>query len=479
MAEVVKKIALVVPNYRWKDYDRNTLWQFIPYSLCLIAAVIENEFDVRLIDANINDISEQDFKEIISDYNPDVVGITAMMDKYGKCAHLGAKIIKTVNQKIITVMGGVYTTTNPNKVMLDRNIDYAVVGEGEYCFRDLLYFLNDKKSQIPNGVWYKSENEVIENGMVDFIKDLDSLPLPAYGLIEYEKYGKNVFRNSVDRPPILPYARIFTSRGCTQNCVFCQVGKISGRRFRARSANNVINEIRWLKEEYGIKSFIIDDDNFFTNRKRVIEILKGLIRYKIDLPWKAIAVAAFYLNDEVLGLMKESGCQYIDLAIESGVERILKEIVMKPLKLDHALKIVKKAKNLGIDVAANFIIGFPGETWDEIRQTLKFAEEIDVDYVKIFTATPLPSTMLLDLAISTDSLLDNYNSEDIDWNRAWIETKDFRAKDLTILRAYEWDRINFTIKAKREKIASMMNITEKELLSIRRGTLDAITLKID
>jgi radical SAM superfamily enzyme YgiQ (UPF0313 family) len=116
-----------------------------------------------------------------------------------------------------------------------------------------------------------------------------------------------------------------------------------------------------------------------------------MISREYNLKWNDPATAIFTLDDEMLDLMKESGCQYLGVAIESGNKRVLKEIVHKPVDLEEAKKTVRKIKERGIDVAANFIIGFPGETWEEIRDTLRFAEELNPDYVRIFIATPLPS----------------------------------------------------------------------------------------
>lgn len=470
-------IVLVVPNYRWGDIDDITYWHYIPYNLCLIASMIREVYDVQIVDANIDNLTEEDLFEIISKINPKVVGISVLMDKYGLTGHAVAKIAKSVNKEITTVIGGVYASTNSKEVIKDKNLDYLVKGEGEYCFKELLDFINGDKKDIPKGIWYKDQEKVIDGGRSDLITDLDKLPLPSYDLINFLQYANNVERNSVDRPSDLPYTRILTSRGCNQKCVFCQVEEISGLRYRGRSANNVLNEIDWIKKTYGIKSFILDDDNFLSNRKRAKELFEGLIERKINLPWKAPGVAAFLLDNELIELMKKSGCEYINIAVESGSERVLKEIINKPVTKQKIIEVVNLAKKNDIFVVANFVIGFPGETWDEIRETLKFAEEIDVDYVKIFNAIPLNNTKLYTLAKETNALLPGFDSGIVDWKHGWIETEDFKANDTSILRGYEWDRINFTDPVKRKKIAKMMDITEEELLMIRRRTLETLALR--
>ena len=171
--------------------------------------------------------------------------------------------------------------------------------------------------------------------------------------------------------------------------------------------------------------------------------------------------------------MVESGCLYIDVAIESGTDRITRDIILKPINFDHAKKMVAYARKKGIFVAANFIVGFPTESWQEIRQTIAFAEELNVNYAKIFNAIPLRNTEMFDLARETGSLIMNRKDSESKWTVGGvIKSDDWTVNDLTILRAYEWDRINFTDPIKLKKIADRMDISIDELNNIRKKTLD-------
>ncbi len=437
--------------------------------------MVEDICEIAIIDANAMEMSEAEFTKALDRLNPHVVGITVLMDQYAPAGHYTAKIVKEYNSEIKVIMGGVYATMNSDQAMSDPNVDYIVIGEGEHVFRGLLgYFVG--KNPIPQkGISYRSNGKIINGGHSDFIKDLDALPLPAYHLIDFEKYANSAPRKSVDSPRQFPYARIFSSRGCPFGCTFRQVGTISGRTFRPRSAQNVLGEIQWLKEKYGVKSLIFDDDNMLIDRRRAVEIFQGMVDRNLVMPWSAIAVATFRLDDELIELMRASGCEYIDVAPESGSQRVLKEIIGKPVNLEHAKSVVAKAREEGIYVAANFVIGFPTETWDEIRQTTRFAEELNANYVKIFNAVPLLHTRLWSLCEKEKSFKKGFKQSDIWWNSGQIETKDFSAGDLTILRAFEWDRINFTSAEKRQRTAEMMDITEEELLEIRRKTLNRVS----
>jgi radical SAM superfamily enzyme YgiQ (UPF0313 family) len=419
--------------------------------------MIRDVAEVTIIDAYKYDMSEHEFIKKIKELKPDIVGITVLFDQYGDSGHRVAQLVKKINKNIKTVIGGVYATTNNDKVAKDKNIDAVVSGEGEYILRYLVltYLL---------GRWdYRFGLDALK------ITNLDVMPKPSYDLIKYLDYANSASRKSVDSPRGFPYARIMTSRGCPIGCSFCQVETIAGKDFRARSADNVLDEIQWLKETYGIKSLIFDDDNLLYDKKRASEIFYGMIDRKLNMPWVSIGLAVFKLDRELLRLMRLSGCEYIAVAIESGTQRVLKQIINKPISFDYAKEMVKCAREQGIYVAANFIVGFPTETWDEIRSTLRFAEELNTDYSKIFHAVPLPHTRLWNLCEKENVLPDKKN--EFVWSKGNINTKEFSSNDLTVLRAYEWDRINFTDPIKRERTRLMMNITEDELDKIRKDTL--------
>lgn len=468
------KVLLIVPNFRWSDWDKQTLWHFIPYNLCLLGAMIEDICDVIILDAHKLDMSEEVFKTAVKDIRPDIAGITVLMDQYASAGHTAARLVKSAGKDIKVVIGGVYATTNPKLAIADSNIDLVVVGEGEYVFRDLILHLSGEKPIPSKGIIYRLEGKIVNTGHADFIQNLDGIPMPAYHLIDFNTYSSGIHRKSVDSPKAYPYARVITSRGCPHGCIFCQVESISGKVFRPRSADNVLNEISILKNNYGVKSLIFDDDNLLFDKQRAKDIFKGMIDRGLVMPWLSIGLAVFKLDEELIGLMKESGCEYIAVAIESGTDRVLKEIIKKPLDFKYAKKMIAFARSKGIYVTANFIIGFPTETWDEIRQTVRFAEEINVDYLKLFTAVPLRNTRLWNFCEEKKAFKNNFNPKDIRWSTGQIETDEFSANDLTILRAYEWDRINFTDPEKRKRTARIMGITEKELSRIRKETIDGV-----
>ena len=473
----IEKVVLVQPNLRWVDWNFKTLWEIHPINLCLIGAIIEDQYDVTIIDANIDDLSEQDFQEKIAEMKPDLVGITLLTMEYGKTAHIAARLVKESNRDIITVLGGIYASQAPEIAGEDPHLDYLVLGEGEVVFPALLDHLQGRGEMPERGVAPWRDGRRQTTCKAPFIQDLNALPMPAYHLVDYHRYANTLQRISVDSPRTLPYARLLTSRGCGIGCTFCEIESISGKAFRSRSVANIIKEMKFLKQEYGVTSVIFDDDNLYINRRRTRELCDAMVAENLNLKWNAIAVSVFYLNDAILEAMAASGCQYVDMAIESGVSRVLREIVHKPVKLDHVVRMVEKAKSLGIDVNTHFIIGFPGETWSEIRETIKFAESLDADYTKFFIYQPLPNTPLYKKVMEAQSLRGGVNMKtELNWSESQVISDEFTSQDLRVLRAYEWDRLNFSCPDKMANIARMMRISIEELDKLRRDTLASVAL---
>lgn len=471
---MVHKIAFIIPNFRWQEADEHTRWHVVPYNVCLLAATIRDLCAVEVIDANIDNLTPEEVGERLLQARFDVVGITVMMDQFAVAGHKAAAIAREKLPMATIIMGGVYPTVNPEDVIADANVNYAFMGEGEEGLRSLLLHLWRGENFPERGIAWKDAQGVAHiQEKAAFIRNLNNNPLPAYDLVPYHRYTLEAPRKCVDTPCCFPFARIQTSRGCPQGCCFCQVKTISGNRFRPRSSENILDEIAWQKTTYGIKSLLFDDDNIVTQRSRAVALFQGMIDRGLAMPWKAIAMAVFKLDEELLTLMAASGCQYIDVAIESGSPRVLKDIIKKPVDLEYAKRMVAFAQSKGIYVAANFILGFPTETWDEIRQTLRFAEELDMDYAKIFAAIPLRHTRLWEMCEQHNAFRPGFGIKNISWNAGQIASPHFAPAELTLLRAYEWDRINFSTPEKRARTADIMNITLEELDVIRQKTRTA------
>lgn len=404
---------------------------------------------VEIIDAYKEDLNRTQLYTRLSLNKPNVVGITMMIDQHLDAAKYAARVVKSLSPDIKVIVGGASATVNAEELIESPSIDVVIKGEGE--------------GVIQSAVSNPSNKKLVEPLLH---LRLDTLPRPNYSLINLKSYISNPpIRKSVDSPRLYPYMRVITSRGCPYGCCFCQVEHIMGKMWRCRSVDNVLDEIAWLKRDYGIKSLVFDDDNLLYDTDRAKYIFRGMIHRDLAMPWSMIATAVNKIDSEMVKLMKRSGCKYVNVAIESGVDRVLKDIIHKPITLTSAKSTVYLLQSHGIFVAANFIVGFPGETWQEIRETLDYADWFNADYTKIFNATPLKHTRLWRMCKESNCMVKGDA-----WREGQIETNEFTPQELTILRAYEWDRINFTNPNKRKRIAWMMGVTEGELDVIRKDT---------
>jgi len=469
---VKKRLALTYPNQRWQKEDANTVWDLNPATLCLLAAVVKDIVEVKIIDAQFYDLSEAAFADALRAFAPDYVGISVMTSEYRDILDIAASIAKKVAPDAVVIAGGVHVTTNHEYVMRNRNIDYCVRGEGENVLRELLAHLNGDGALPQEGlIFRKGDSLVVQNQAIT--KDLQKLPWPDYGLIKYQDYLERAPRFGPNRPPAIPYVRMNTTRGCPFGCSFCQVEHISGKKVRSRDPNDVVDELFFLKEKYGIKSILFDDDNMLMGRDQYAKRLFTLMAERdLGLKWVGTAFALFLLTDELLDLMARSGCVGVNVAIESGTERVLKQIVKKPIKkLSMVPEIIARIKSKGLFCFANFIIGFPGETWDEIRETIRFAETCGADYVKFFLAVPLYGTPLYEEARKAGALVHHDEYPKVDWRFGQIKSEEWTPKDISILRAYEWDRVNFS-KERIERTAELWGLTPAKLEEIRKKTRD-------
>jgi len=441
----IKKVLLIQPPF--------TIERTIPkgaqppLGLAYIAAILEqNGYIVNIIDAIVEGfdsdakvdekrirygLSFNELKERIRKSSPDLVGVSCPFTIQLNNANKVCKITKEVNPKIFTVMGGAHPTNMPKKVLEDKAIDIVAIGEADYTFLEIIKAIEKGKTfDHIDGIAFRSNKKIKINPKTKYIENLDELPFPARHLLHMKKY----FR--LNKPHGISYRKspntsIITSRGCPSNCIFCSIHTIWGRKFRARSPENVIAEIRHLVNTYGIKELQFEDDNLTVDRKRAEKIFQGMVREKFNLLWSTPnCVAAWALDESLLRLMKKSGCYRIIFGFESGSNYVLKNIINKPQKIENIKPLIKKAQKLGIEVGGFFVVGFPGETREQIKQTFRFARNSNLDYAGISIATPHPGTRLWDQCIEEGYLKKDFNLNRLFARNANIETDQFTSKEL-------------------------------------------------
>jgi len=468
-----KKLVLVYPNQRWLKDDIVTTWRLDPRTLAVIAAVVRDVVDVEILDANVDNLSPEAFRAAISSRRPDYVGISLLTTEYAPILYQAADLVKDVDPSIVVIAGGVHVTLHYNEVLAHPTIDFCCRGEGEHVLRELLLHFQGKGPLPASGLVYRDGGKVVAQEKA-VVEDLAALPWPAYDLIDFQKYCQTDARQGANRFPELPGMAMLISRGCPYHCSFCQVASISGRQARVRDPADVVKEIRFVKERYGIRSITFFDDNFFVPVKAMKEFLRLMVREKVDIKWQAAGAAIWVLDDEFLDLMQQSGCVGVTVALESGVERVLHDIVNKPIEhIDQMPDRIDRIHQRGIWVAANFIIGLPGETWEEIRQTVRFAEACRADYVKFYVAVPLHGTRMYEMAREMGVLGGMDGQTSVDWRYGQILSNEWTPKDVSSLRVYEWDRINFS-PDRIGRVCEIWGTKIEEINRIRKATRDSL-----
>ncbi len=450
------RVVLTQPNYAWGG---KRTWEMPPYTLALLNACLKQAgHDSWLFDPNHTNATEEEVFEFFREARPEAVGIGSVSTEYIKVSRIMSAIIKRASPNSIVIQGGVIPTVVLDIATKDPNVDHWIVGEAEHLLPRLLNGLISAKSS---------------DSHVKFIDDLDSLPFPDYADLDLVDCGTKVLKYSNGiLPRNFPFAVTVTSRGCPYRCIFCAASTISGRKIRFRSAANVLSEIDEMYSS-GIREVIFLDDHFLGDRSRAMEIMRGLIKRKYDLTWKCANLMIASLDKEILGMMRDSGSYQMTLSVESGSQRVLEEIIRKPVKLSKVYEILDMPEALDFEIIVNFVIGFPGETWEEIRETFRFAEDIGVDLVNFHIATPLPRTQLMEICLRDGYLPKDFDIEEASasgYTRAVITTADFTPSELETLRAFEWDRINFSSPGRCENIARMEGISMEELEEWRVNT---------
>ena len=468
----MKKAIILLVNTRWFNGRTNLE---LPAAVPILTSILNESFEYEVIDCNGLNLNEEQTVEVIKKAAPDIALITASSIIYHKNYAKGAELVKNVSKNIITVMGGVYPTTSSEHVMEDHNVDYIMLGHAEERLCQFLNAILNKEdlSEI-KGIGYRVNGQVIITPVETYIGDLDKMVKPDYSKIDMSPY---VDASRVSTSHISKYGKrevpITTSYGCPHNCIFCSTRTISGRKVAYRDVDDVIEEMRYFKEKYQVDSIVFWDDNVLSDEKRAKELFRRMISEKFNFKVRLMSAAIWHLNEEILDLMVEAGVYSMTVSLESGCDRVLHQIVRKPFKKEIVPGAVKMCRERNIFVIANMIIGFPGETWNEIRESIAFGEMCDFDYLMINIATVLPQTDLYKISKEQGYLPDNFDFYDTNsftgnFSKGILTTDEFTPMELEILRSFEWDRINFSTAEKRKRICEFRGVSEDELSEFRK-----------
>jgi anaerobic magnesium-protoporphyrin IX monomethyl ester cyclase len=474
------------PRIQPKSWGKPSVAQ--PLDIAYVAALLEKQHKVHIIDAPNEGwkileeidgtkyrqgLTNKEIADRIRQWSPDVVGITIPFSGWWKPAYEVTSIAKSIDKDIITVLEGLHPSARPADCLAHPNIDFVVIGEPEQTMFELMDVLeqgNVAGLKKVKGIGFKRNGETIITPPRPAIQDLDSLPFPARHLLPMGTYFAAVKENPLRGEISKPWTVMITSRGCPNNCVFCSSNVVMGKKWRSRSPENVVDEIEQLVHTYHIKQVDFNDDNMTLDKKRMETICDLIVKRGLDIEWYSpTGVRADTLDENLLTKMKESGCKKIRIAPESGVQRVVDQIIKKNLNLKEVEKAVVLSKKVGIKVGCFFVIGLIGETKEDIKETINYAynlRRLGANSFIFSIAAPVYGTELYEQAKRGGFLRDCFSDEALATAEPLIETPEFTADDLRELCA-QANLVNPTftrdklIKAIRDPRKAMSFIREK------------------
>jgi len=390
-----KKIVLIVPPERKPRKNRfNTreLGQeglFPPLGLAYIGAFLrKNGVDVVIIDSLALGLNETEICEIAAKESPEFIGITVLTQQYTAAANL-ARALKSYLKDVCIIFGGIHIfAEHENIIKSEESVDICVRGEGEITALEIINTIASAGDlRDVKGITYRNKETVIVNPARDFIANLDELPFPAWDLLPMELY-----RGTIALEGGRPFSTMLATRGCPFSCHYCELAKM-WRTQRRRSVDNVLDEMDYLKRNYGLRYLEFIDDLLVVDKKWAIELFRGMRKRGLDdIQWECCGRIGL-MDEELLREMKRANCRCISYGIEFGSQRML-DFVNKRITIKQIYDTVKITNKAGIPIKGLFMMGYPTETKEEIKQTIQLAKNLDLDYLAVSIVTPYPGTDL-------------------------------------------------------------------------------------
>ncbi|MEW5758303.1 MAG: radical SAM protein [Candidatus Omnitrophota bacterium] len=386
-----------------QDLDNATAYTVTaPTSLCYMAAILRNKgIEPKIIDCPVEKIDFEAFKNVISNFNPDM-------------AILNASVLNLINDlEVINTIHKIYPNIINcailpyfNSIPLDKIskslfqcVDIIITGEMEAVVNDLADYINNiiKQEQIRGIILNdRVSGKIIKNALIPPVDNLDLLPCPARDLVHNELYL---------RPDIgKPMASIVDGKGCPCSCIYCLAPITTGRKVRKRSVDSVINEIRHCIQQYNIYNFLFRSDTFTIDKNWVLEFCRKITDLNLRIYWAANSRTDTF-DEELAFAMKRAGCFLIEFGIESGSDASLK-LEKKGTTINNAMNAVVAAKKAKLLVYGTVLIGFPWENLNSLRETEKFIHKLNIDFVEAHIVAPYRGTELFEM-LERENLIDN------------------------------------------------------------------------
>ncbi len=405
----MEKLLLINPPYNLEVYKENKNFSVHPpVGLAYLAAFMrEYGYDVEIIDSNALNISKEELINTIIDHPSRFIGFTSVTATINLVSQICDKI-KEKSDKVL-ILGGQHATFKDEEVLAAcKSIDYIVRGEGEMTLLRLLNRLKiNKTANELMGITYLQNSKVISNPDRPPIKNINKIPFPAWDLLPRSKYRLNGFQDIGYEGEQL--GKLISTRGCPNKCTFCSSAHFWGKP-RFRDVDNIYDELVYLTQELKVKHIDFMDDCLTIPVSRFKGLCNRIIENNLDFKWSCYSRVQ-NINEELVQQMKKAGCFMVLLGIESGNQEII-DSIKKNITLEQVTKAVKLFKKYNIDCLGFFMIGLPQDTQSTVHETVRFAQELNLDFPFFSVTTPFPGTELYDWFMSS-----NLAPSSFEWNQ--------------------------------------------------------------
>lgn len=421
--------------------------------------------DVDVFDATFIRNPMQSLRELVGREHYDLVGLSVLTSMIEEAAAIGS-MVREVSPGTLTIAGGPHPTVAPEHTLSLGAFDAVMLGEGEETLPRLIE--SGLRLEDQPGVWYERDGQVVQNDRAPVIADLDALPFPAWDMLDMDQYLALWYQLDAVRYGVRGTS-IMASRGCPYRCTYCQptLGTIFGKAVRKRSPESLVAEAAELKDRYDIEGLMWLDDTFLLDRQWMRDLCEQFIKADLGLIW-GCNVRADVCDRESLEIMKDAGLRMVHVGIESASQRVLDEVYDKGITIEQVRETTQMAKDLGLKVRGYFMMGAPTETEEEVRASIRLAEELPLDDVTFSITTPLPHTHLYDM--TRDQIAADFSHFDYYKTAVYDSEQVLPAKTLNRLRRLAYIRFYLGPKRLWRTIQSVLGLSglRKMALKVQR-----------
>jgi radical SAM superfamily enzyme YgiQ (UPF0313 family) len=430
------KVALVFPRRHYPSGDP-------PLGILYLAARLRERTGLvpKILDTTFDRDAFAHLRQELMAEKYDLVGISAMVTM-ARDANAAADLCKQVRPETKVILGGPHPTTLAERVLENPAVDAVGLGEGE----DTLVEVVEREgfAGVP-GVWYREGGEIRKNPPRPWLQDLDQLPFPAFDLLDLEPYLQGWFQLDTVRPG-LRGTSVLATRGCPFQCTYCQptLERLFGRGLRQRSPGHVVDELQELQGRFGLNAFLFADDTFIADRAWVQAFCRELRSRKLGIIW-GCNVRADLARRELLAEMFDAGLRNIRVGIETYSDTIRQEVFRKKITREQVEEVTADAWAMGLSVQGYFMLGAPGETREDIRETVRWARRLPIHDATFNLTTPLPGTYLFEKFQTQVAVAE----EDMDYYRRYAFTEGSGLSQGWLSRQKLWAYITFYLRPDR------------------------------